>query len=101
MKRFVGILIAIGVAAAANATTVRGTVLHPNGAAYVRATVTLENAAIGTTAAVYTAEDGVFILRNVPPGQYIMRVRTPRSNRSVTVQVTQQATANVGSVQTP
>jgi hypothetical protein len=101
MKRSLAILFALGVAAAANATNVRGTVLHPNGAAYAGATVTLENAAIGTTAAVFTAEDGVFILRNVPPGQYTMHVRTPRSYKNVTVQVTQQATAEVGSVQTP
>jgi hypothetical protein len=101
MKRFVAIALILGTAASAAASTVRGKVLRPDGAAYAGAQVTLENAVIGKTAAAFAAEDGVFILRNIPPGQYTLQVKTPKSNKSVTVSVTQEATSDVGAVQTP
>lgn len=101
MKRFLAILLTLGFASTAAASTVRGRVLRPNGSAYPGAQVTLENAVVGKTATVQAAEDGVFILRNVPPGQYTMLVATPHSKRSVSVSVTSQPTSDVGSVQTP
>ena len=96
MKRFLAILLTLGFAASAVANTVRGQVLQPNGAAYAGAQVTLENAAVGKTAPAITAEDGVFILRNVPPGQYTMYVRTPKSTRSVVVSVTHGQRVGLG-----
>jgi len=88
-------------AGAATASTVRGKVLRTDGNAYTGAQVTLENAAIGKTATAYTAEDGVFFLRNVPPGAYTMHVKTPKSMNKYAVTVTQDATSEVADVRVP
>jgi hypothetical protein len=104
MKRYTVLsvtVLLILVAAVAEAATVRGTVLQLNGKANSGAAVVLGNAAIGATATVYAAEDGVFSLRNVPPGQYTMTVKTARSAKQVQVSVPPQATVNVGEVRLP
>jgi hypothetical protein len=88
-------------AVAADAATVRGRVLRENGAVYPGAAVTLQNAAIGRTATVYTAEDGVFQLRNIPPGSYAMEIKTGRGTKSFPVSVGSAPTAGVPDVKVP
>ena len=88
-------------ASAVEAATVRGKVLRPNGTANPGAAVVLENAAVGATATVYAAEDGVFTLRNVPPGGYTMKVKTARGATAVNVSVTAQPTVSLPDVRLP
>jgi len=97
----VAVLLVLLFATAAEAVTVRGRVLQPDGRAYSGAAVVFVNTAIGATATVYTAEDGVFNLRNVPPGAYTMKVKTARAAREFPVSVAAQATVNVADVRVP
>jgi len=104
MKRYAVLSVAVLlvlVAAVAEAATVRGTVLQLNGKANSGAAVVLENAAIGATATVYSAEDGVFNLRNVPPGNYNMKVKTAHASKMFPVSVAPQATVDLGAVRMP
>jgi hypothetical protein len=94
-------VILILLASAAEATTVRGKVLRPNGYANAGAAVLLESPAIGETATVYAAEDGVFTLRNIPPGDYTMRVRTMRGATAVRVSIAAQPTVSLPDVRVP
>jgi hypothetical protein len=86
---------------AAEAATVRGKVLRPDGTANPGAAVVLENAAVGATATVYAAEDGVFTLRNVPPGDYTMKVKTSRGATAVRAFVTAEPTVSLPDVRVP
>jgi Carboxypeptidase regulatory-like domain len=88
-------------AAVAEAATVRGKVQKPDGKANSGAAVVLENAAIGATATVYTAEDGVFCLRNVPPGNYNMKVKTAHASKMLPVSVALQPTVDLAVVRMP
>jgi hypothetical protein len=97
----VAVVLVLLVAAVAEAATVRGKVSRPDGKANSGAAVVLENAAIGATATVYTAEDGIFNLRNVPPGNYTMKVKTARATKQVPVSVPPQAMVNVAEVRLP
>jgi hypothetical protein len=94
-------IIVILLASAAGAATVRGRVLRPDGAVNPGAAVLLESPAIGSTATVYAAEDGVFTLRNVPPGGYTMKVRTGRGTKAVNVSVAAKPTVSLPDVRVP
>ncbi|HEV7487844.1 MAG TPA: carboxypeptidase-like regulatory domain-containing protein [Thermoanaerobaculia bacterium] len=94
-------VIVVLLASAAEAATVRGKVLRPDGHANPGAAVLLENPAIGATATVYAAEDGVFTLRNVPPGGYTMKVKTGHGATAVSVSVAAQPTVNLPDVRVP
>jgi hypothetical protein len=95
------VFILVLLASAAEAAMVRGKVLRPDGSANRGAAVVLESAAVGATATVYAAEDGVFTLRNVPPGAYKMKVKTTRGATAVNVSVTAQPTVNLPDVRLP
>jgi Carboxypeptidase regulatory-like domain len=99
--RFLVAFALILLASAAQATTVRGRVLRPDGRLNPGAAVLLQNAAIGSTATVYAAADGVFTLRNIPPGDYTMRVRTSRGATDLRVSVSAQPTVNLPDVRVP
>jgi len=43
---------------------------------YAGAAITLENKELGRSATVYSGADGMYYLRNVPPGTYTLEVRT-------------------------
>jgi hypothetical protein len=86
---------------AAEAATVRGKVLRPDGKANPGAAVVLVNGAVGATATVYAAEDGVYMLRNVPPGDYTMKVKTARGATAVKASVTAQPTVSLPDVRVP
>ena len=88
-------------ASAVQAATVRGRVLRPDGRLNPGAAVLLQNAAIGSTATVYAATDGVFTLRNMPPGDYTMRVRTSRGAKAVGVSISAQPSVNLPDVRVP
>src|SRR2546421_12695205 len=94
-------VILVLLASAAEAATVRGKVLRPNGYANAGAAVLLESPAIGATATVYAAEDGVFTLRNVPPGDYTMKVKTSRGATAVRVSIAPQPAVSVPDVRVP
>lgn len=99
MRRMAIVLALTLAAAAASAATVRGKVTRISGTPYPGAAVTLQNPAIGRSATVYTAEDGMFYLRNIPQGEYVVEVKTPQSKTNVRVVVTQQSVAEVRTVQ--
>ena len=80
---------------------VRGKVARPDGKANVGAAVVLESAAIGATAKVYTAQDGVFTLRNVPPGSYTLTVKTARTTKQFPVSVSSQPMVELAEVRLP
>lgn len=94
-------LVLVLLASAAEAATVRGKVLRPDGSANPGAAVALESPAIGATATVYAAEDGMFYLRNVPPGNYMMKVKTARAAKDVQVSVAAQPTVDLAEVRLP
>ena len=63
--------------AGSDAGTVRGLVVTADSAKlFAGAAVTLENKTLGRSATVYTGADGMYYLRNVPPGTYTLEVRT-------------------------
>ena len=101
MKRISIVLALTLMAAAAHGATVRGKVVRVSGTPYPGAAVTLQNPAIGRSATVYTAADGVFLLRNIPQGEYVVEVKTPRATATSRVVVTQQPVAEVQAVQVP
>jgi hypothetical protein len=94
-------ILVILLASAAGASTVRGRVLRPDGRVNPGAAVLLESPAIGATAIVYAAEDGVFTLRNVPPGRYTMKVRTGRGTKGFAVSVAAQPAVSLPDVRVP
>jgi Carboxypeptidase regulatory-like domain len=88
MKRSLFTLVLLLSVATAEAANVRGRVLTANGAVYPDVAITLQNRTVGRTATVFTAEDGLFQLHNIPPGNYVMEVKTPRTTKSVQISVT-------------
>jgi len=75
----------------ANAQTVRGQLLRktPSGqyfpASYIA--VNLLSQQRGKSAIAYSSPDGIFILYNVPPGQYILQISSPNNKKSFPVSV--------------
>ena len=89
------------IAAAAGAATVRGTIQRPDGTAYPAAAVTLDSAQFGRSATALTADDGVFQLRNVPPGDYTMEVKTRASVTKRQITVVNQPQMQIPAVRVP
>ena len=80
--------------------TLRGMVTDPNGAVIVGATVKATNAATGTTRETTTNNDGLYVLPNLPPGDYELRAEaqgfTPKvAKEPITLQVGQTVTVDV------
>jgi hypothetical protein len=76
IRRIVLGIVFLSLASAVLADNVRGKVCHNDGVtAYPGAVVTLVSVA-GESAPVYTGADGMYYLRNVPAGAYMMHVKT-------------------------
>jgi hypothetical protein len=89
---FVFLLTLIAAAAYAAPTTVRGTVVTPDGATrYPDVEVTV--VATGQTA--YTDGQGEFFIRNLESGEYEIRVRTSRSETTHRITALPQPVTNV------
>jgi chloramphenicol 3-O-phosphotransferase len=85
-------------AAAANAATIRGKVVYPNGAACSGASAIAADANRNQTTAAYTDREGMFYIHDVPPGRYVVTVTKGKTTRMITVTVTQAAYAEAGTV---
>ena len=82
------ILIAASVALAQPTSTLRGKVVQADGnTGYGGAAVTLKSG--NGNASVYSANDGMFRLPNVPPGGYTLEVKTANETKSFRIQVVQ------------
>ncbi len=76
IRRIVVGIVFLSLASALFADNVRGKICHTDGTtAYPGAIVTLVSAS-GESAPVYTGSDGMYYLRNVPAGVYMMHVKT-------------------------
>ena len=85
-------------AATASAATIRGRVLRPDGRAYAGVKVAVQSPAIGRSATILTADDGVFQMRNVPAGEYTMEVRTAGSTATFRITVDQRPMVDLAPV---
>jgi hypothetical protein len=80
--------------------TLRGVVTDPNGAVVSGASVKVTNTATAATRETTTNAEGVYVLSNLPPGDYELRVEAKGfavkvSKEPITLQVGQSVTANV------
>ncbi len=76
IRRIAVAIVFLSLASVAFAANVRGKVCHTDGVtAYPGAVVTLVTTS-GESAPVYTGGDGMYYLRNVPVGAYMMHVKT-------------------------
>ncbi|HVR40772.1 MAG TPA: carboxypeptidase-like regulatory domain-containing protein [Thermoanaerobaculia bacterium] len=100
MKRIIILItLILTIAATASASTVRGKVVKPDGAtAYRGAAVTLEHAERGRSTPAYADNDGMFYLRNVPPGDYTMEVQTANDKAVFRITVLNQEYSDVAPV---
>jgi len=73
-------------APAALAATVRGKIVQANGSAYANVPVTLRTDSRAATST-YSDRDGMFRFANVPPGAYVIEVKTANETRSFRVQI--------------
>jgi outer membrane receptor protein involved in Fe transport len=83
----------------ANTASLAGTVTDPNGAVIPGATVTVTQKATGFTRTTTTNGEGLYVLTNLPPGDYEVKVEengfaTKVSEHPVTLQVGQTVTLN-------
>jgi hypothetical protein len=99
MRRIIGFLIVLAIAGGAAAGTVRGKVTYPDGSPYGKVAVQLERD--GRAGVVYTGSDGMFLVENVPAGEYAVEVRTPKSTKQLRVTVTAAPITDVPPVRTP
>ena len=87
IRRIAVVIVFLSLASAAFADTVRGKVCHTDGTtAYPGAVVTLVSTS-GESAPVYTGSDGMYYLRNVPAGVYMMHVKTNAGTRVLRITV--------------
>jgi hypothetical protein len=82
------------------AATLRGVVTDPNGAVIPNATVKATNTATGEARETTTNGEGIYVLSNLPPGDYELRVEaagfTPKvSKEPIRLQVGQSVTTDV------
>jgi hypothetical protein len=71
--------------------TITGTVVDPSGAAVVNATVTVTDVAKGTAKVVKTNETGAYIVHNLIPDAYVVKVEAPGFQKAVSDQITVNA----------
>lgn len=82
----------VAAVALAAATTVRGTVVAPDGSTpYPDAEITL----LRNGATVYTDAQGEFFIRNLEPGPYEIHIKTSRSETKHRITVLPQPVTNV------
>src|SRR5690242_16526370 len=82
------------------ATTLRGVVTDPMGAVVPGANVKATNTATGASRETTTNDEGLYVLSNLPPGDYELRVEAKGfaakvSKEPVRLQVGQSVTTNV------
>lgn len=82
----------------ASAAMVRGRVFRSDGQPYAGVKVAVESAAAGRSATTLTADDGLFQLNNIPPGDYVMEVRTSGSTTTYRITVDQRQVVDVAPV---
>lgn len=85
VRYFVGLFILAGCATLASAQVtaggIRGVVADPTGAVIPGAEVTATNIATGQSASTQTTEAGVYVLGNIPVGDYDVSVESPGFKR--------------------
>jgi hypothetical protein len=90
-KALVLIVLVSGALHGANAATVRGRIdrIYPNGAVGPAPgiAVTVYNGVSGRSAPAYSGQDGIYILYNVPPGDYSLEVWTSNVPTVYTIRV--------------
>ena len=75
------------VSTSADAATVRGLVVHANGAPAIGYRVTMYNPQIGRCAPAVVQPNGFYILANIPPGGYYLEVWAPGATQPFVYQV--------------
>ena len=99
MKRALMLSIATALfVTAANAATIRGKVVYPNGAACPGASATAADTANRQTTTAYSDRDGWFYIHDVPPGRYTVVVTKGKTTKTVSVNVTATAYAEAGTL---
>lgn len=91
-KLLLPLLIACGIGlicanTSAHAATVRGLVVHSNGAPAVGYGVTVYNPQLGRSAPAVVQANGLYLLGNIPAGQYYLEVWAPGAAQPFVYQV--------------
>ena len=97
MKRALILSMLALVAAAANAATIRGRAVYPNGVPCSGATAVAADTANRSTKPAYADRDGMFYIHNVPPGRYTVTVKN-RSSKQVVIVVGNAPYAEAGTL---
>jgi hypothetical protein len=71
----------------AHAATVRGLVVHANGAPAIGYSVTMYNQQLGRGTPSVVQQNGIYILTNIPPGAYYLEVWAPGATQPFVYQV--------------
>jgi hypothetical protein len=106
MKRFALLFVVISLAHVsvfaqqASSATLTGAITDPRGASVSGVTVTATHVATGIKRETTTNEDGLYVLSNLPPGEYTVRLKMPGygtevERRGVILKVGQTVTLNV------
>ena len=74
MAALLGLLLALTPAQEAEAQTVRGRIVFPNGYPANGAAVRVFNQRLGPSGFAYTTYDGMYYLNGIPPGDYELQV---------------------------
>lgn len=98
-KRIAVALVVLIVTAGAAIADVRGKVVYPDGVTpYEKVAATLVSDSAGRSGTVYSGNDGMFYLQNVPPGNYKLELKSARETKTFAISVKAQPVTDVAPV---